>query len=148
MKNKIIFGGITVVLIIVVIVGSSILNTTNSHNILDDIVFEEGKVNIYYFWGDGCPHCRAQSEFFESIKEEYGEYFNLHKFEIWYNEDNARLLIDFSNKMGERITAVPYTIIGEKTFNGFNNAMKADIINAIIVGSQNDFDVVREINKR
>ena len=30
-----------------------------------------GKVVVFYFWGDGCPHCRTQKDFFDSIASKY-----------------------------------------------------------------------------
>ena len=29
------------------------------------------KVNLYLFWGDGCPHCEAEQEFLTEIEEEF-----------------------------------------------------------------------------
>ena len=40
---------------------------------LNNIVQEENKINIYFFWGNGCPHCEEEMEFFESIEKEYGK---------------------------------------------------------------------------
>lgn len=53
-------------------------------------------------------------EFFESIKEKYGDYYNLYTFETWYNEENAKLIYSFAESMGDKVTGVPYTIIGDK----------------------------------
>lgn len=62
---------------------------------LANIVKEDNKVNIYFFWGKGCPHCEQEHEFFENIKEKYGDYYNLYTFETWYNEENAKLNLYF-----------------------------------------------------
>ena len=32
-------------------------NDTKIDAKLEDIVYDENKVNIYFFWGNGCPHC-------------------------------------------------------------------------------------------
>ena len=142
MKVKIIMTLITLLL-----VGFVIIVTLNSEEVestkIEDVVFEEGKVNIYYFWGDGCPHCSAQSSFLESLKEEYGDYFNLYKFEVWSSEKNAKLMLRMAEVLEENASGVPYTIIGEKSFIGFNDTMKQDIINAIKTQRNNDFDVYK-----
>ena len=52
---------------------------------------EEGNdpVNVYFFHGDGCPHCAEAEEFFNSIEDEYGDMFDVVSYEVWYNETNA-----------------------------------------------------------
>ena len=145
MKTKIIMITITIALIIFVIIASH-MSADNEAFDLGDIKFEEGIVNIYYFWGDGCPRCAEQNEFFERIEEEFGDYFNLHKFEVWYNESNARLMRQAASLMEIRITGVPFTIIGKESFTGFASHMEQDMINAIKNQLNNDFDVMKELN--
>lgn len=108
---------------------------------LDNITKEEGKVNIYFFWGDGCPHCESEFAFFDSIESEYGDYYNLYTFETWKNEENAELLKIFSNAMEVESRGVPYTIIGEEVFTGFSESMESDFINAIVEEKDKSFDV-------
>ena len=108
---------------------------------LDNITKEEGKVNIYFFWGDGCPHCESEFAFFDSIESEYGDYYNLYTFETWQNEKNAELLKTFSDAMEVESRGVPYTIIGEEVFTGFSESMESDFINAIVEEKDKSFDV-------
>lgn len=108
---------------------------------LDNITKEEGKVNIYFFWGDGCPHCEEQFAFFDSIESEYGDLYNLYTFETWQNEENAELLKTFSDAMEVESRGVPYTIIGEEVFTGFSESMESDFINAIVEEKDKSFDV-------
>lgn len=108
---------------------------------LDNITKEEGKVNIYFFWGDGCPHCEEQFAFLDSIESEYGDLYNLYTFETWKNEENAELLKIFSNAMEVESRGVPYTIIGEEVFTGFSESMESDFINAIVEEKDKSFDV-------
>jgi len=149
MKTKIIFIGVTVLLIGLVVVTAILSNNKPLdpeliNSSVEDIVFEEEKVNIYYFWGNGCPHCKDQFKWFEEIKDEYGEYFNLYGFEIWHNEDNAKLLRDLTNILDENVRGVPFTIIGEKVYSGFSNPMKTSMLNTIKEQATNDFDVYQE----
>ena len=108
---------------------------------LDYLTYDENKVNIYMFWGDGCPHCENAMKFLNSIEKEYGEYYKLNKFEVWYNPDNSKLLYQFANKMGEEVSRIPYIIIGNKTFKGFREEYKQQIIDAIVSQHENSFDV-------
>lgn len=108
---------------------------------LDNVMREDNKVNIYFFWGNGCPHCEKEFEFFESIKEKYGDYYNLYTFETWYNEENSKLIYTFAEAMEEELKGVPYTIIGNKSFIGFNESYKKNIIKTIESQYQNSYDV-------
>ena len=108
---------------------------------LENVVKEENKVNIYFFWGDGCPHCEKEHAFFEEIKENYGHLYNLYSYETWHNEENAKIMQIFSKSIGEKVTGVPYTIIGEKTFNVFGEKSKDNFINAIKTQYKNSYDV-------
>lgn len=120
---------------------TSLISTIDLESRLENVKKENGKVNIYLFWGDGCPHCKNALIYLDSIKEEYGKYFNLYAFEIWYNDENQSLMKDLAQKMGDNPSGVPYIIIGEKTFGGFNDASKDKILSAILQERSNDFDV-------
>ena len=98
---------------------------------LEKVTYDENRVNIYFFWGNGCPHCEKAFEFFESIETEYGDYFTLNTFETWYDEDNRELLEQFASNMGEEVTGVPYIIIGNKTFKGFSERYEEEILEVI-----------------
>lgn len=116
-------------------------NNNNSLYNLENVKKEDNKVNIYFFWGNGCPHCADEHDFFKEIEVDYGQYFNLYTFEVWYNEENAKLLEIFADNMNDTISGVPYTIIGNNSFTGFNESKKDIIISAIKNQSNNNFDV-------
>lgn len=118
----------------------SIVNEGTTSN-LDYITREEGKVNIYFFWGDGCPHCEEEFAFFESIENEYGDYYNLYTFETWKNKENAKLLEVFAAAMEVNTRGVPYTIIGEEVIIGFSESKESDFIDAILEAKDKSFDV-------
>jgi len=48
---------------------------------------EKEKINVYVFYGDGCPHCHNAFNFFESIEKEYGKYFDLVEYEVSNSEN-------------------------------------------------------------
>lgn len=108
---------------------------------IENVIKENNKINIYFFWGDGCIHCEEEFKFFESIKEKYGEYYNLYTFETWYDEENKNLLYTFSESMGEKISSVPYTIIGNIQFKGFKEEYQDEIINIIENQYMNSYDI-------
>ena len=77
-------------------------------------------VKVYLFHGSTCPHCLETIEWFESIEEEYGDYFDLIKFEVWEHQTNAEFMQIVAEKMGDDAGGVPYMVVGKYTWpNGF-----------------------------
>lgn len=94
----------------------------NKNAKLSDIKKVEGVVNIYMFWGDGCPHCKAQWKWLDSIREEYEGKIAVYGFEVFNNSANRDLMDIFANAVdGKEVNSVPYTIIGEKSVNSFSD---------------------------
>ncbi len=91
-------------------------------NIINEKASED-KVNIYLFYGDGCPHCENELLFLNVIKEKYGDKVEIFKYETWYNDNNLKLMKKAKEYMKEEISGtVPFTIIGEKSFVGYSNS--------------------------
>ena len=61
-------------------------------------------VKIYMFRGETCKYCEAALEWFDSIKEEYGDYFELITYEVWYNQENNDLMQEVSSYFGDNAT--------------------------------------------
>lgn len=103
--------------------------------ILPVMVYAEGEeakeVNVYLFRGEGCPHCEEAIEWFKSIEEEYGSKFNIVDYETWYDEENAELMQKVAEARGETAEGVPYIIIGNKSWNGFTDSYKSEMIEEI-----------------
>ena len=87
-----------------------------------DIKSSNDKVNIYIFWGDGCPHCKHLADFFNKHRSEVEKKANLYTLEVWKNSDNLTLMKNFSKFLGETPKGVPYFIIGNKTFSGYSES--------------------------
>ncbi|MEE3343347.1 MAG: hypothetical protein VZS44_04575 [Bacilli bacterium] len=158
-NKKIIFICITIVLIIAVIFLSLSNNNTNknqSNQIINkkatikSIKFDDKKINIYFFWGDGCPHCEEEYEFWDSIIKEYKDKINcIYGMEVWKNKKNAKSLKEFADFKKEKVKGVPYTIIGDKTFIGFDKSMKKQMKKKIdeLYEAGNNYDIYKEITK-
>ena len=82
-------------------------------------VFASGKeANIYFFWGDGCPHCAKEKPFLEKLEKKYPE-VKVFDFEVWGNSENRQLLIETGKKLNANVSGVPFTVVGEKYFVGW-----------------------------
>ena len=106
-----------------------------------------GSVNIYMFWGEGCPHCKAQWEYLESIRKQYPNEFQVYGFEVWHNKNNLKLGNKFAKAVGDtEIQSVPYTIIGDQKFDGFSDGEK--LLEAILKAKDKKTDIYFDkINK-
>jgi len=105
---------------------NTVSNNNLDNNIEDILSYEEGKVKVYFFWGEGCPHCNAQKQFFESIESKYPE-MEILMFETYRNQSNVRLFSEFTAKHGLTLRAVPTTFIGDKIWVGFTNNIAMEI---------------------
>ena len=86
---------------------------------------EKNLVNIYLFHSDTCPHCQEEIKLLTELKKEYDN-IKIYKYEI-HEGDNKNLLFQVTDIFNTPATNVPFTVIGNKTFTGFNyeNSKKA-----------------------
>lgn len=86
---------------------------------IPSVVFaSENDLNIYLFYGDGCPHCAAEEKFLnEYLKKEKN--VKLHKYEIWYDKDNAIKYKEVNKILNDNSNSIPYLIIGNNTISGY-----------------------------
>ena len=87
---------------------------------------EPDQVNIYFFWGEGCPHCEEEKPFLNSLVNKYPR-ANLVDYEVWYNADNQAIFQQFADTLGFDPSAVPATIIGGKHWIGYLDSLNPEI---------------------
>ena len=122
-------------------------NILNKNATLEKVTFNKDKINVYLFWGNGCPHCEHLVSYLEEIYPEYQEYFDFYGFETWENEENEKLRNQVNEKFNLTSTSVPFLIIGKETIIGFNASKKESILNSIksAYESTDRYDVLKEI---
>lgn len=84
-------------------------------------------VNIYFFWGDGCPHCAKEKELLEYYQHKYS-YIEVLDFELYSNFSNNQILSSVASILGVRVDGVPFTVIGDKSFSGYSEVISPDQI--------------------
>lgn len=92
---------------------------------------ENKEVTVYIFRGEGCPHCEEAEEWFSSIEDQYGSKFKIKDYETWYDTDNADLMERVAKARGEEASGVPYIIIGNQSWNGFDDSYKDEMLSKI-----------------
>lgn len=72
---------------------------------------EQGKVTVYFFYGEECPHCHNVMPFVESLKKKYPD-VDFQILETWHNTTNQALSVTLNRKLGAENAGVPEVIIG------------------------------------
>ena len=108
---------------------------------------ENDKITLYFFHGDGCPHCAEEEEYLKSIKNKYPK-LKIKKYEVWYDDDNSELLKKVYEALNVERNGVPTNVIGDTVIMGFGDTTGSKIERAIEYYQENDYeDVVSQIKK-
>ncbi len=78
------------------------------------------KVEIYFFWGQGCPHCAKERSFLQELKLKYPQ-LEVKEFEVYYNQENLEFFKKVAQAYGFEALGVPATFIGEQVIVGFDS---------------------------
>ncbi len=155
-KKRILIISVIMLIFIIFFTLIIISNKTNEKRInlsitmnskISDIVYDENKINIYMFWGDGCPHCEEEWKFLKRIAPKYYENINVYGFEVWNHDSNVKIMEEFKNKLG--ITddiGIPFMVIGDKYFIGYDEAYDKEIINEIKNNYKDSKDIYLDKN--
>ena len=114
--------------------------------ILPSINAEEKKqVNVYLFHSNTCSHCKAEIEFLNEIQKEY-ENLKINLYEINNVKENKELMINIKEKLNIDSPMVPFTVIGDYYYIGYNDGVKDGIKNLIEkYTSEEQYDVIKDI---
>ena len=110
-------------------------------------VFAKENIKVYFFHGDGCPHCKEENKFLEKMKDKYKK-IKVEKYEVWDNKDNQILMEKVKNKMDISENGVPLTIIGSTYVIGYSESFNDEIeriINFYLDNNNKYSDVVGSI---
>lgn len=86
---------------------------------------EENGIRLYLFHSSSCPHCKAEIEFLESIKDDYPS-LKVITYEVNENEMNYNFYNKVLKKTGINATGVPFTLIGTDYYVGFDENTGTD----------------------
>ena len=53
-------------------------------------IIKADTVDLYLFYGDGCPHCAEEEEFLDEYLKDKDDVV-LNKYEVWHNTDNQEI---------------------------------------------------------
>ena len=119
----------------------------NINDILKEEV-NENKINIYFFYGDGCPHCEKEEVFLNELLEKYSEHINIYRYETWYNSSNKQKMLECKEKLGENNgVSVPFTVVGSEKYSGYNEYVGKKIESALVEYLEIDDPTVKVVDK-
>jgi len=75
-------------------------------------------VDLYFFYGDGCPHC-AKEEIFLSALEKSDPDLIVHRYEVWRDQEGQAILKKLVQASNLKGSAVPMTIVGQQLVYGY-----------------------------
>lgn len=85
-------------------------------------VFAKEQVNLYFFHGDGCPHCAEEEKFLAKIEKKYS-YVKIIRYEVWKNKSNALLMDRVGNRYDVATSSVPLTVISGTAISGYSESI-------------------------
>ena len=73
---------------------------------------------VYYFYGQGCPHCAAIEPFMENMTKKYPD-VDIRMLEVWYNQTNQQIYTQINAEAGiSSPQGVPEVVIGKTVLIG------------------------------
>ena len=109
---------------------------------LTDVVYDENKLNIYLFWGKGCPHCEEEWKFLNRIAPKYYDKIHVYGFEVWNSEENQKIMNEFKDKLNiSKDSGIPLTIIEDKYYIGYDESYNDEILKLIKNNHKNSKDI-------
>ena len=155
-KKKILIISLITFIFILFIVLINISNKMNEKKIkstitmnskLTDVVYDENKLNIYLFWGDGCPHCEEEWKFLNRIAPKYYDKIHVYGFEVWNSEENQKIMNEFKDKLNiSKNSGIPLTIIEDKYYIGYDESYNDEILKLIKNNHKNSKDIYLDKN--
>jgi glutaredoxin len=89
------------------------------------------RVPVYFFWGDGCPHCATQKAFLAKLTAAHPA-VEVHSLEVWSQVENRALFQLMAARAGFEASAVPVTFIGDRVWVGFHASLAQGMESAVV----------------
>ncbi len=97
---------------------------------------ENNQAILYFFWGNGCPHCAEAEPFLKELVKKYPQ-MEVRAYEVWYNDENQALFQKMGVAYGYTPKAVPGIFLGESHWEGYTSAIGSEIESAVAACIQN-----------
>ncbi|MDY6999188.1 MAG: thioredoxin family protein [Actinomycetota bacterium] len=89
------------------------------------------EVTLYFFWGEGCPHCAAAEPTLAQLTQRYPQ-LRVRSYEVWGSDRNQELFAAMAAKFGIRATGTPTFFLGRRHWVGFDESTTPKQLDAAI----------------
>ena len=103
---------------VIVILLAAILVITPLAAPVESSAAQGDEVTLYFFWGEGCPHCAAAKPMLADLETRYPQ-LEVRSFEVLNSAENQRLFAGMTTKFGIRRTGVPTFFLGQRYWVGY-----------------------------
>ncbi|MFH0840843.1 MAG: hypothetical protein V1865_02600 [bacterium] len=87
-------------------------------------VFAVEKLEVYFYWAEGCPHCEKEKAFLSDLMDDdkYSRAIVIKDYEVVNNPKNLEKMQKQLAELGQQAPGVPITIIHDEIIPGFATA--------------------------
>jgi thiol-disulfide isomerase/thioredoxin len=79
---------------------------------------EKGSITMYFFWGQGCPHCEEMKPFIQEMQSTYPQ-LTVKSLETFNDPANNQLFETMAKAYNKTADGVPGTFIGDQMIEGY-----------------------------
>ena len=97
---------------------------------------QDKPIYIYFFWGDGCPHCAEAEPFLEDLARRYPA-VEIVSYEVWYTPQDRIVFQQISEAHGFDTQYVPTILTGNQIWVGFSAGIEQEIEAAVKLCARN-----------
>ena len=78
----------------------------------------KGTITMYFFWGQGCPHCEEMKPFIQEMQNTYPQLY-IKSLETFNDPANNQLFNAMAKAYNKTADGVPGTFLGDQMFEGY-----------------------------
>lgn len=82
---------------------------------------ENKTIELKFYYGIGCPHCVLEKEFLKKIEAKYQNKLSISEYEIYYNQENAKIFGDLVKELKIEIAGVPLLLVNDDYVLGYDS---------------------------
>ena len=80
---------------------------------------EQAPAVLYFFWGEGCPHCAAAKPVLADLEARYPA-LEVRDYEVYSSPENRALFVAMAESQGFEASGVPTFVLGDRHWVGFS----------------------------
>lgn len=118
---------LTLLILLALAVMSSPRASSHAHPAGEDAVWKDldgggqGRVHLYFFWSNGCPHCKQAIPFVNELDQRL-KWLHVESLPLSDHPEHQRRYIEMAEAIGEQARSVPAFLFCGRMVTGFDHA--------------------------